>query len=94
MEKCLHVRTAWGDWQTFAPYFWSRSAPGYVSVEGVAGFTKGGCTVSVLWDLGSTPPRMVHFFLRSEQESIEFPTSPRIQLVDPPPFQGRKDVAG
>ncbi len=87
-ERCLHIRAIWGEWRSFKANFWYAPAAGQIAVEGVAGFAKGDCTVQVIWDLQSAPPRMTNFFLRSQQESIDFPTLPS-RLVDPPTLRGR-----
>jgi hypothetical protein len=84
IEQCDHIRETWGDWQSFGANYWYRAGPTAIAVEGIAGFTKGNCTVQVVWALESPSPRMLAFFLRSKEDQVDFPPLPR-RLMDPPP---------
>lgn len=84
IEQCDHIRETWGDWQSFGANYWYRAGPTAIAVEGIAGFTKGNCTVQVVWALESPSPCMLAFFLRSKEDQVDFPPLPRL-LMDPPP---------
>jgi len=86
IAQCDHIRETWGDWQSFAANYWYRSGPTAIAVEGIAGFSKGTCTVQVVWGLESQAPRMLAFFLTSKEDQVDFPPWPA-RLRDPPPFR-------
>jgi hypothetical protein len=89
--KCRHVRETWGDWRSFDANYWYRSGSSAIAVEGIAGFVKGNCVVQVVWDLQSASPLMVFFFLRSNEDRVDFPKVPS-PYVDPPTPQVRKNM--
>ena len=88
IEQWDHIRETWGEWRRFAANYWYRSGPDSIAVEGIAGFTKGECTVQVIWILGSPSPRMAAFFLRSKEDEVDFPPLPS-RFMDPPPWLTR-----
>jgi hypothetical protein len=91
IEQCDHIRETWGDWQSFGANYWYRSGPA-IAVEGIAGFAKGNCTVQVIWALESPSPRMVAFFLASNEDQVAFPPLPP-RFMDPPPTPSKSSPA-
>ena len=89
IEQCDHIRETWGDWHSFSANYWYRSGPNAIAVEGLAGFSKGDCTVQVIWDLESRSPRVLAFFLTSKEDQVEFPALPH-RLMDAPPIRRRQ----
>jgi hypothetical protein len=94
VEHCHHIREAWGEWRSFDANYWYRSGNSAIAVEGVAEFTKGSCVVQIVWNVQSTSPRMLWFFLRSRADRIDFPSMPSPQQIDPPRRDGRAFVSG
>ena len=92
IEQCDHIRDTWGDWRSFGANYWYRSGPTAIAAEGIAGFTKGNCTVQVVWGLESPSPRMLAFFLRSKEDQVDFP-APLQRLMDPPPKPANRSPA-
>ncbi len=90
-EKCRYVRETWGDWRSFDANYWYRSGNSSIAVEGIAGFTKGNCVVQVVLGVQSASPRMEAFFLRSNDDRVDFPKLPP-PYVDPPTMQHRKEM--
>jgi hypothetical protein len=83
IERCNHVRDAWGSWQAFHANYWYRSGDTAIAVEGIAEFTKGNCVVQVVWNLRCEPARIMAFFLSSERDRVSFPSLPS-PYFDPP----------
>ncbi len=91
VKKCRHVAETWGEWRSFSANYWYRSGDSAIAVEGMANFTRGNCTVQVVWDLRAASPRMVAFFLRSKGDQVDFPQPPS-KNIDPPTKEGREKM--
>jgi len=83
IEKCDRIRETWGDWLSFRANFWYRPGATAIAVEGIAGFSKGDCTIQIVWGLESPSPRMLAFFLTSKEDQVDFPPLPS-RIMDPP----------
>jgi len=82
---CAEIRSRWGRWDDFTATYWYQSGSQSVAVEGTAAFTKGPCTLQVIWSLGRDRLQMACLILGVGNDQIAVPPRPGRRFFDPQP---------